>query len=62
MDEQGQDGVGGELHGLEVEVEDAGDRMVDAFVAGPVEADVVGGPRGQSHPPERRRRLMRWLA
>jgi hypothetical protein len=42
--EQGQAGVGGKLHGLEIEVEGADDRMMDAFVARPVEADVVGGP------------------
>ena len=44
--EQGQAGMGGQLHGLEVEVEGADDRMVDALVAGPVEADVMGGPPG----------------
>ena len=44
VDEQGQAGVGGKLHGLEVEVEGADDGMVDAFAAGPVEADIVGGP------------------
>ena len=41
--------MGGELHGLEVEVEQANDRMADAFVAGAVEADIVGGPSEAQH-------------
>jgi hypothetical protein len=36
--------VGGKLHSLEVEVKGADDGMVQPLVAGPVEADVVGGP------------------
>ena len=46
VDEQGESGVGGELHGLEIEVQDPDDGMVESLVAGPVKPDVVGGPPG----------------
>lgn len=39
-------GWGGKLDGLEVEVEGADHKVLDALVAGPVKADVVGGPPG----------------
>ena len=46
VDEQREPRVGGKLDGLEVEVEGADDGVVEPLVAGPVEADVVGGPPG----------------
>ena len=46
VDEQRESGVGGKLHGLEVEVEGADDGVAESLAAGPVEADVVGGPPG----------------
>ena len=53
--EQGRAGVGGELHGLEVEVMEADDQVMDALEASPVEAYVVGDPSGE--PPRVRWRL-----
>lgn len=44
LGEQGRAWVGGELHGLGVEVMEADDQMMDALRAGPVEAHVAGGP------------------
>src|SRR6476619_651288 len=46
VDEQGEAGVGGELHRLEVKLEVTDDRVVQLLEAGAVEPDVVGGPAG----------------
>ncbi len=44
VDDQGQTGVGGQLHGLEGEVEITDDRVMEVLATGAVEAHVVGGP------------------
>jgi hypothetical protein len=45
VDEQGESGVGRELHGFEVEVECADDGVVEFLVAGAVEAAVWAAQR-----------------
>src|SRR5580698_4873700 len=49
VDEQGEAGVSWKLHGLEIEVEEADDRVADALMAGAVEPDIVGGPPGAEY-------------
>ena len=46
VDGEGEPGVGGQRHGLEVEGGLAHGRVTEALGAGPVETDVVGGPAG----------------